>query len=45
MGKHSSCDRKVREAMAKHNWSRDRAEKYVYGGIYNRQHGQKPHHR
>jgi len=32
----SSCDRKVRETMVKHNWSRDRAEKYIYGGMRNK---------
>ena len=38
----SECNKKVLQAMHKHNWSRARAEKYVYGGIYNRQHGRKP---
>ena len=37
-----SCEIKVQRAMREHNWSRARAEKYVYGGIYNRQHGRKP---
>ena len=37
----SSCDRKVLQVMHEKNWSRARAEKYVYGGM--RQKGWKPH--
>lgn len=38
-----SCEKAVNKAMREHNWSRDRAEKYVYGGIYNAQHKHKSH--
>ena len=28
-----SCNVKVRQIMREENWSRDRAEKYFYGGL------------